>query len=142
MVSTSNDPKASPVALHALKSPGIAAIVAAAAIAIPATGTSTAPTASTRTTAKAPALRDVMFVGNNWQGTASILKERSHEVLTQLRARIGEQLAIISVGGVTTPEDAQARLDAGANLVQGYTAFIYEGPFWPGRINRALARFS
>lgn len=43
---------------------------------------------------------------------------------------------------MTTPGDAQARLDAGADLVQGYTAFIYEGPFWPGHINRALARYS
>ena len=68
-----------------------------------------------------------------------VLKERSVEVLTRLRARVGDKLAIISVGGVTTPRDAQARLDAGADLVQGYTAFIYEGPFWPGRIARALA---
>lgn len=69
-----------------------------------------------------------------------ILGARSYDVLQRLRARIGDKLAIISVGGVTTPEDAQARLDAGADLVQGYTAFIYEGPFWPSRINRALAK--
>ena len=69
-----------------------------------------------------------------------ILKARSYDVLTRLRARVGDKLAIISVGGVTTPEDAQARLDAGADLVQGYTAFIYEGPLWPSRINRALAK--
>ena len=68
-----------------------------------------------------------------------VLKERSVEVLTRLRARVGDKLAIVSVGGVTTGGDAQARLDAGADLVQGYTAFIYEGPFWPGRIARALA---
>ena len=30
-------------------------------------------------------------------------------------------------------------LDAGANLLQAYTAFIYNGPAWPGRMNRALA---
>ena len=69
-----------------------------------------------------------------------ILKARSYDVLTRLRARVGGKLSIVSVGGVTTPEDAQARLDAGADLVQGYTAFIYEGPFWPSRINRALAK--
>ena len=68
-----------------------------------------------------------------------VLKERSVEVLTRLRARVGDKLAIVSVGGVTTGGDAQARLDAGADLVQGYTAFIYEGPCWPGRIARALA---
>ena len=69
-----------------------------------------------------------------------ILRERSYEVLERLRARVGDRLAIISVGGVTTPEDARQRLDAGADLVQGYTAFIYQGPFWPGTINRALAK--
>lgn len=69
-----------------------------------------------------------------------VLKERSYEILTRLRERVGDRLAIISVGGVTTPADAMARLDAGADLVQGYTAFIYAGPFWPGRINRALAK--
>jgi dihydroorotate dehydrogenase len=68
-----------------------------------------------------------------------VLNARSYDVLTRLRARVGDKLAIISVGGVTTPDDAQARLDAGADLVQGYTAFIFEGPLWPGRINRALA---
>ena len=45
----------------------------------------------------------------------------------------------MGVGGITTPEDALARLAAGADLLQGYTAFVYEGPLWPRRINRALA---
>lgn len=69
-----------------------------------------------------------------------ILADRSHEILVRLRARVGDRLAIISVGGVTTPEDAKRRLDAGADLVQGYTAFIYAGPLWPRRINRFLAK--
>ena len=44
------------------------------------------------------------------------------------------------MGGVETAQDVQARLDAGATLVQGYTAFLYEGPFWAARINRQLAK--
>ena len=44
------------------------------------------------------------------------------------------------MGGVETPQDVQDRLDAGATLVQGYTAFLYEGPFWAARINRQLAK--
>lgn len=68
-----------------------------------------------------------------------ILNARATEVLTRLRARVGDRLVIISVGGIATPEDARARLDAGADLIQGYTSFIYQGPFWPGRINRALS---
>lgn len=66
------------------------------------------------------------------------LKERSFEVLTRLRQAAGPDLALISVGGVEDAEDVVRRLQAGATLVQGYTAFLYEGPFWASSINRAL----
>ena len=49
-------------------------------------------------------------------------------------------LTLVSVGGVETAQDVQDRLDAGATLVQGYTAFLYEGPFWAARINKQLAK--
>ena len=65
------------------------------------------------------------------------LRERSLEVLGLLAKRAPD-LTLIGVGGISTVEDAQARLDAGASLVQAYTAFIYEGPFWPARIARGL----
>ena len=45
---------------------------------------------------------------------------------------------MISVGGVETAADVRERLDAGATLVQGYTAFLYRGPFWARQINRGL----
>lgn len=64
------------------------------------------------------------------------LKERSLEVLALLRKHLGDSLAIVSVGGVESPEEAQERMKAGATLVQGYTGFIYRGPFWARRINR------
>ncbi|MFC6153153.1 quinone-dependent dihydroorotate dehydrogenase [Nocardioides yefusunii] len=67
------------------------------------------------------------------------LTQRSLEVMRMLRARVGDDLTLIGVGGITTPEDAAARLEAGADLLQGYTAFIYEGPLWPRRIVRGLA---
>lgn len=66
--------------------------------------------------------------------------ERSAEIVRRLRSRVGNDLCIIAVGGVTTAEDVAARLRDGATLVQGYTAFLYEGPFWAARITRALAR--
>ncbi|MDO5367870.1 quinone-dependent dihydroorotate dehydrogenase, partial [Kocuria sp.] len=68
------------------------------------------------------------------------VRRRSLEVLKMLRQHAGERLTLISVGGVTTPEDVIERLDAGADLVQGYTAFLYEGPFWAARINRGLKK--
>ena len=67
------------------------------------------------------------------------LKERSLEVLRLLHGRVGDRLDLVSVGGITTVDDARARLEAGAALLQGYTAFIYEGPLWPARIVRGLA---
>jgi len=67
------------------------------------------------------------------------LRERSLEVLRRLRAALPEGIALIGVGGVSSPEDVLERLEAGADLVQGYTAFLYEGPFWAWRINSALA---
>jgi len=67
------------------------------------------------------------------------LADRSMQIL-QLLSRHVEDASIISVGGVTTGQDVIARLEAGASLVQGYTAFLYEGPLWAGRINACLER--
>ncbi len=64
---------------------------------------------------------------------------RGLEVVRRLRKRLGAEAVIIGVGGITSADDANAYLAAGATLLQGYTAFIYEGPAWAGRLNRALA---
>ena len=68
------------------------------------------------------------------------LKERSLRVLRRLRARVGDELTLVAVGGIETPEDAWARIRAGATLIQGYTGLIYGGPLWPRRIHKGLAR--
>jgi dihydroorotate dehydrogenase len=68
------------------------------------------------------------------------LKRRSLEVLRRLKQATGDAITLVAVGGVETAQDVQDRLDAGATLVQGYTAFLYEGPFWAARINRELAK--
>ena len=70
------------------------------------------------------------------------LLPRSLEVVRRLRSRLGEGPTIIGVGGISSIMDAELMLDAGADLLQAYTAFIYNGPAWPGRINRALATAS
>jgi dihydroorotate dehydrogenase len=61
------------------------------------------------------------------------------QVLRLVRDRLGPEPVVIGVGGITTAEDALERLDAGATLVQGYTAFVYEGPLWPRRLQSRLA---
>jgi dihydroorotate dehydrogenase len=68
------------------------------------------------------------------------LAERSTQIVRRLRARVGGDLCIIAVGGVTTASDVADRLAAGATLVQGYTAFLYEGPFWAARLARGFTR--
>lgn len=66
------------------------------------------------------------------------LREKSTEVIRYLRRQMGAGYPIIGVGGIMTPEDAAAKLKAGADLVQVYTGFIYEGPRFVKRINKAL----
>lgn len=66
------------------------------------------------------------------------LLARGLEVVRRLRDRLPEGSLVIGVGGITTAQDARAYREAGADLVQGYTGFIYEGPFWAARLNRSL----
>ncbi|MDJ0394953.1 quinone-dependent dihydroorotate dehydrogenase [Rhodococcus sp. G-MC3] len=67
------------------------------------------------------------------------LADRSLEVLRRLHARVGGRIALVSVGGIETADQAWERIKAGACLVQGYTGFIYGGPFWMRRINKGIA---
>ena len=68
------------------------------------------------------------------------LRKRSLAVLRLLRGRVGEDMTLVGVGGIAGVEDAVERLAAGADLLQAYTAFIYEGPLWPRRMNAAIAK--
>lgn len=69
------------------------------------------------------------------------LKNKSLQVLKLIRKSVPEEnFCIISVGGVETATDVAERLQAGATLVQGYTGFIYNGPFWAYTINRQLKK--
>lgn len=64
----------------------------------------------------------------------------SNRVIAQLRAALGPAFPIIGVGGVMSAADAQAKVAAGADLVQIYTGFIYQGPPLIAAAARALAR--
>ncbi|XSG86346.1 MAG: quinone-dependent dihydroorotate dehydrogenase [Methylohalobius sp. ZOD2] len=54
--------------------------------------------------------------------------EQSTAVVRRLHNRLGNRLPIIACGGILTPEDAVAKFEAGARLVQLYTGLIYHGP--------------
>jgi dihydroorotate dehydrogenase len=96
---------------------------------------------ATNTTISREGLRDDAAVAGAGPGglSGTPLKARALEVLTRLHDRCGKRLTLIAAGGITTPADAEARLAAGATLLQAYTAFIYEGPLWPGSVQRGLA---
>lgn len=66
------------------------------------------------------------------------LRERSLGVVRALRQLLGSRVAIIGVGGIDSPAAARAMREAGADLVQLYTALVYQGPGLVREISRAL----
>ena len=66
------------------------------------------------------------------------VKARSTEVIRFLSEKSKKSFPIIGVGGIHSAEDALEKIEAGADLVQIYTGFIYEGPRLIKKINKAL----
>jgi len=94
---------------------------------------------ATNTTISRDGLKDGAAAAGPGGLSGAPLASRALAVLTRLHDRCGKRLTLIAAGGIQTPADAEARLAAGATLLQAYTAFIYEGPFWPSRLQRGLA---
>ena len=68
------------------------------------------------------------------------LTNRSTEVIRFLSEKSNKAFPIIGVGGIHTVDDALEKLEAGADLIQLYTGFIYEGPNLIKQINKALIK--
>lgn len=68
------------------------------------------------------------------------LKKRSTEVIRFLSENSNKAFPIIGVGGVHSAEDALEKLDAGADLIQLWTGFVYEGPSLVKKINQAVLK--
>lgn len=68
------------------------------------------------------------------------LTNRSTEVIRFLAEKSGKAFPIIGVGGIHSAADAIEKLEAGADLIQLYTGFIYEGPSLVKKINEALLK--
>lgn len=82
---------------------------------------------------------DWQSIGNGGLSGAP-LKDKSTEVIRYLATKSKKAFPIIGVGGIFTAEDAIEKLEAGADLVQVYTGFIYEGPAIAKRINKAILK--
>ncbi len=79
---------------------------------------------------------NVEEIGNGGLSGAP-LSQRSTAIIKYLHNR-EKDLPIMAVGGIMTVEDALEKMEAGAELIQVYTGFIYEGPGFVKRINKAL----
>lgn len=66
------------------------------------------------------------------------VRERSTEVIRFLAEKSGKSFPIIGVGGIHSAQDVKEKLAAGADLIQLYTGFIYEGPGLVKKINKSL----
>ena len=64
--------------------------------------------------------------------------DKSNAVIRRLRAALGPEVPIIGVGGILSGDDAAAKIQAGADLVQIYTGLIYRGPALVGEAARAI----
>ncbi len=68
------------------------------------------------------------------------LKDRSTEVIRFLAKHSNKAFPIIGVGGIHSAKDALEKIEAGADLVQIYTGFIYKGPKLIRKINKAILK--
>jgi dihydroorotate dehydrogenase len=68
------------------------------------------------------------------------LTSKSTEVISYLRDQLGPHYPIIGVGGIMSPQDALDKLNAGADLIQLYTGFIYEGPGVVRKMNKRIVK--
>lgn len=68
------------------------------------------------------------------------VRQASNRVIAQLRSALGADFPIIGVGGVLSGADAEAKIAAGADLVQIYTGLIYKGPALVREAAQALRR--
>ncbi len=68
------------------------------------------------------------------------LFEKSTKVLANMRMRLGPDMPLIGVGGVSSAQDVISKIEAGASLVQIYTGLIYEGPCLPTKIMEGLSK--
>ena len=89
------------------------------------------------TTISRPALRSP-HAGEAGGLSGAPLRDLARAKLIEAREIAGDRLPLISAGGIDGPEEARRRIDAGARLVQIYSALVFKGPGLPRAIVRGL----
>lgn len=92
------------------------------------------------TTLSRDGLTDLRFAGEAGGLSGKPLFVKSTMVLAGMRHRVGKDLPIIGVGGVSSAETALEKIRAGADLVQLYSCMVYEGPSLPSTIVKGLSK--
>jgi len=93
---------------------------------------------ATNTTVSREAVRGLAHAEEAGGLSGAPVREPSNRVIRALRALLPPRYPIVGVGGVMSGEDARAKLEAGADLVQLYTGLVYRGPALVGECARAL----
>lgn len=83
---------------------------------------------ATNTTITRDAVKGLPHADETGGLSGSPVFELSNAVIRALKSELGDALPIIGVGGILSGKDAQAKINAGASLVQLYTGLIYRGP--------------
>ncbi len=91
------------------------------------------------TTLDRAGLKDQKQAGEAGGLSGKPLFAKSTKVLANMRQRLGPDMPLIGVGGISSASDVIAKLEAGASLVQIYTGLIYEGPCLPTKIMEGLS---
>ncbi len=68
------------------------------------------------------------------------IQDLSRQRVEEIRKHVGDGVLLIGVGGIDDVKSAAAIINAGADLIQVYSALVYEGPFLPARLARGLKR--
>lgn len=97
---------------------------------------------ATNTTIEREALKETEKANETGGLSGKPLTDRSTEVIRYLHQTSKGAFPIVGVGGISSPQDAIDKLEAGAALVQVYTGLIYEGPGLVKRINKALLKLN
>lgn len=80
------------------------------------------------TTVDRPGVENSPFKNEKGGLSGAPIKEKANHGLEAIAAELKGKVAIIGVGGITTADDAVEKMNLGADLVQIYTGFIYQGP--------------
>ena len=91
------------------------------------------------TTISRPSLRS-HHAGETGGLSGAPLKDLALQRVCDFRAATGGEMPLVGVGGISSAEDAWARIKAGASLVQIYSAMVYEGPGLGARVAKGLER--